>query len=66
MMDDITAGAAKWEGRWQAVTAQPLPTRMQYMCECGYLTTHRVAFWKHEQTCGQASEHEPPYARTPT
>ena len=58
VVDDVRAGAAKWEGRWQTAQATPIPTRRQYVCGCGYATTARVAFWEHERTCTKT--------RTPT
>ena len=51
VVDDVRAGAAKWETRWTAMVEQPVPVTTLYRCECRYWTKSRVAFWRHERTC---------------
>ena len=53
IVDDVRAGAAKWEGRWQNAMGTPIPVQKRYICECRYWTINRVEFWKHEHACGK-------------
>ena len=36
IVDDVRAGAAKWEGRWQDAMGTPIPVQKRYICECRY------------------------------
>ena len=51
VVDDVRAGATKWESRWQTTKALTIPERQLYTCACRYWTTDRAAFWRHERQC---------------
>ena len=51
VVDDVRAGAAKWNQRWRQQAHVERPMSITHTCGCNYQSGHRVQFWQHQQEC---------------
>ena len=47
--DDVRAGAAKWEQRWEQCKSEQVGLDTLIRCGCGWASTSRAAAWRHKQ-----------------
>ena len=51
VVDDVKAGAAKWQQWWRQQAHLARPASITRACGCNYQTGSRVQFWQHQRSC---------------
>jgi len=52
--DDVRAGAAKWDQRWEQCEHERFELGAYFRCGCGRVSANRAAIWQHRQQCAAA------------